>query len=155
MRSLLRWWPALPTAFILYFGGQSFLRKYPRATDLSGMSRTDSAPDTLVALAEAALGVSDSASTPSSSQAYANPFRPAIDRPPAGQTSQTAPAPPPRNYVLKGTVGSSVATIANNAGTKLIVKVGDAVDSAVVVSIEPNKVVLKDRGGKFDLHPEK
>jgi hypothetical protein len=52
-------------------------------------------------------------------------------------------------------VGRDVATIANHAGQKMIVKAGDRIDSAEVVSIEPNRVVLKDRAGKFELQTEK
>jgi hypothetical protein len=63
--------------------------------------------------------------------------------------------PPPRRFQLKGTVGTNVATITDGAGRKRIVKVGDAVDSAEVISIEPNKVILKDRAGKFELLPER
>jgi hypothetical protein len=65
------------------------------------------------------------------------------------------PPPPPRDYHLKGTVGRDVATIVADGGRKHIVKTGDRVDSAEVVSIEPNKVVLKDRAGRFELYLER
>jgi hypothetical protein len=48
-----------------------------------------------------------------------------------------------------------VATIANAAGQRVIVKAGDQIDSAEVISIEPNRVIMKDRAGRFELQTEK
>ena len=152
--NLLRWWPILPALLILYLGGASFVEKYPR-TSLRRADRSTGAGarDSLLAFIRAGdtEGKPDSAADPSD-----NPFR-AIHQPrPAGQSPAAPKAePPPRRYVLKGTVGSNVATITNNSGQKQIVKVGDSIDSAEVVSIEANKVVLKDRGGRFELLNEK
>ncbi|HKP97693.1 MAG TPA: hypothetical protein VJ385_18270 [Fibrobacteria bacterium] len=142
------WWPALPACLILYLGGASFLEKYPQATE----RRADrfagaGGPDSLLAFVR--KGTDPAASRDSA--AADNPFRP-IRAPLSESRGQAVKAePPPRRYVLKGTVGTNVATIANNSGLKQIVKVGDSIDSAEVVSIETNKVVLRDRGGKFEL----
>lgn len=156
---LRRWWPALPALIIAWFGGSSFVEKFPRPSEGNrGRAAAAKGPDSLLdgfrrKLAASAPAPGDSSARP----APENPFRPIrAPRPPESRPAggMTVP-PPPRNFVLKGTVGSDVATIANNAGQKLIVKVGDAVDSAVVLSIGPNKVVLKDRAGKFELLPER
>ncbi|MDB5105829.1 MAG: hypothetical protein JWP91_3518 [Fibrobacteres bacterium] len=151
---LLHWWPALPALLILYLGGSSFLEKYPRSQGRSAnLFARSGGPDSLLAFVrKGAAAVADTVPADPS----LNPFRPIHAPRPAGQ-SPTAPQaePPPRRYVLKGTVGSNVATITNNAGQKLIVKIGDRIDSAEVISIEANKVVLKDRAGRFELLNEK
>src|SRR4051812_18888174 len=157
-----RWWPTLPALLILYVGGSAFLHKYPwESAPRASRALGSRAPDSLVAFIRAGLRPDSVASRTSDSNqtvSRENPFR-AIHQPkPASELAAeiaNKPGPPPRKYVLKGTVGNNVATIANNAGQKLIVKIGDAVDSAVVVSIETNKVTLKDRAGKFDLLMEK
>ncbi len=151
---LLRWWPALPALLILYLGGSSFLEKYPRGSQRrADHASLAGAPDSLLAFIRSGpkSAGADTAVDPTD-----NPFR-AIRQPRPAGPSPTAPKvdPPPRRYVLKGTVGSNVATITNNSGQKIIVKVGDPIDSAEVVSIEANKVVLKDRGGRFELLNEK
>jgi hypothetical protein len=153
MRRLLDWWPALPAALILYLGLGSFIEKYPDFSDRRH-SRADFAggPDTLLALARAA-GTASEAATHSGTRD--NPFRTGAAIPGKGHGRRPPAPPPPRHYLLRGTVGSGVATIINAAGQKLILKVGDAVDSAVVISIAPNSVVLKDRGGTFELMTEK
>lgn len=152
---LLQWWPVAPALVILYLGGAGFLEKYPR----TAMRRSDHAtgsgtPDSLLAYVRSAARNADTGSAvPDPAD---NPFRPIHQPRPAGQ-SANAPKlePPPRRFVLRGTVGNNVATITNGAGQKQIVKVGDRIDSAEVVSIEANKVVLKDRGGKFELLNQK
>ncbi len=148
-----RWWPALPAALILYFGGANFLAKYPVAQERrSDRNFSAAGPDSLLAFARRAA-------QPESVHAAAsdNPFRPIHAPHSEGPVPGSAVKlePPPRHYVLKGTVGSNVATIANNAGQKMIVKAGDRIDSAEVISIGPNLVTLKDRAGKFDLQIEK
>lgn len=155
--SLLRWWPALPALTILWFGGVSFVGKYPRmAHGPKGRAATHQGSDSLLVGFRRELA-EDKASSAGDTLAAAarseNPFRPIRAPRPAGEPrpgGMSVP-PPPRNYHLKGTVGTNVATITNNSGQKLILKVGDPVDSATVVSIETNKVVLKDRAGKFEL----
>ncbi len=164
---LLRWWPALPAAAILYLGGTSFVEKYPRASERRAERQGGSAePDSLMAfigsgtalVAESPAGDSAEGTTAATAAAGAvgNPFRPIHQPRPAGRPgSHVKTEPPPRRFILKGTVGSNVATIANNSGQKQIVKVGDRIDSAEVVSIEANKVILKDRAGRFELLNEK
>jgi hypothetical protein len=147
--NLRRWWPALPALLILYFAGASFVGKYPRAAGKKADRHAGaSGPDTLLEYARNGFGPSRAGDSAASSE---NPFRPI--RAPHRDVQPQAPKapPPPRRYTLKGTVGTDVATVTNNAGVKRIVKVGDLIDSAEVVSIETNRVTLKDRGGKFDL----
>lgn len=148
-----RWWPALPAALILYLGGSDFIARYPHAQVRAAERLSGGGPDSLLAIARAFAA--DTVRT--SAAAADNPFRP-IHPPKAEGRPASAVVhiePPPRRYVLKGTVGRDVATIANNAGQKMIVKAGDRIDSAEVISIEPNHVILKDRAGKFDLQTEK
>ncbi len=144
------WWPAVPACLILYLGGSAVLEKYPRPSERRwDRSAGVGAPDSLLAYVRQTMRP---AAPPDTINASENPFRPIHAIHPQGQAGPAVKIdPPPRRYVLKGTVGTSVATIANNAGLKQIVKVGDAVDSAEVVSIETNKVVLRDRAGKFEL----
>ncbi|MDB5049720.1 MAG: hypothetical protein JWO30_2791 [Fibrobacteres bacterium] len=148
---LWHWWPALPAGLILYLGGASFLEKYPRIAERSADRFVGTGgPDSLLAYVRqgshpSAIPAADS-SDPSD-----NPFRPIRAPRAESQAHAVKLDPPPRHYVLKGTVGTNVATITNNAGLKQIVKVGDGIDSAEVVSIETNKVILKDRAGKFEL----
>ncbi len=155
MSSGLRaWWPALPAALILYLGGADFIDRYPRAKERPAERLFGGGPDSLLAFAR--VFATDTASASAGDQE--SPFRPihpSKAQPAHGAGPLVRIEPPPRRYVLKGTVGRDVATIANHLGQKLIVKAGDRIDSAEVVSIEPNRVVLKDRAGKFELQTEK
>jgi len=91
------------------------------------------------------------ADMPGTAPSFENPFRPIREPAAAIGSGAIRVEPPLRGFILRGTVGDQVATITNNAGQKQIVKTGERIDSAEVVSIEPNKVVLRDRAGKFDL----
>ncbi len=148
-------WPALPALAIAWFAGAAFVEKYPRRPE-GARSHAFAArgPDSLLVRFRRELA-EDSAAD--SIRAAANFFRPIrAPRPPAESRAGTMTVPPPpRNYQLNGTVGRDVATITNNSGRKLILKVGDVVDSAEVISIEPNKVVLRDRAGRFELQTGK
>lgn len=157
---LSRLLPALPALAILWYSGVSFLEKYPKSS--AGMrSRTEAThgPDSLLALfrqemSEETAAPADSASSPARQE---NPFRPVRPhRPRAEKVAGAMRLPPPaRDFHLKGTVGRKVATIVTDRGRKHIVKAGDKVDSAEIVSIEPNKVVLKDRAGRFEIYLER
>jgi hypothetical protein len=149
---LSKWWPALPACLILYLGGASFVEKYPRAPDRPASRFTGArGPDSLLAIARHDAAPDSSRTAPGD-----DPFRPIhAPRPAAPAAPVVKGDPPVRRYVLKGTVGADVATIVNNHGQRVIVKAGDVLDSAEVVSIEANKVTLKDRGGKFELIQEK
>ena len=78
-----------------------------------------------------------------------NPFRVASSK--KVRRRRAKRIPPPRNFSLRGTVGTTVATIKNGKGKTIIVSVGDQIDSAKVIQIHPNKVVLRDRSGKFTI----
>jgi hypothetical protein len=151
-RSLRGLWPALPALLILWLGGASFLEKYPRPAQ-GQRSHVDAAggPDTLMAMVRAEMAEADLAADSILSAEDASPFRPIRPPRPVARSGGMQVPPPQRNYHLKGTVGNRVATIVNLAGARMIVKVGERVDSAEVVSIEPNKVILKDRAGRFEL----
>lgn len=156
MEIIRRWWPALPALLIAWLGGESFLEKYPRRAEGPRRSASAQGPDSLLLVARRAEDA-ERAGADSARPHPENIFRPIrAHRPMAeGRPGGMTVPPPPRNYHLKGTVGTNVATITNHAGQRVIVKVGDPVDSAVVVSIEASKVVLKDRAGRFELQLEK
>jgi len=150
---LRRWWPALPAALILYWGGADFVDRYPQTQGRPAERLSRGAPDSLLAIARGfAADTAQATAAP-----VENPFRPIHAPKPKGPGGLAAVhlEPPPRKYVLKGTVGRDVATIANAAGQRVIVKAGDQIDSAEVISIEPNRVIMKDRAGKFELQTEK
>ncbi|MEO7426410.1 MAG: hypothetical protein ABI036_14575 [Fibrobacteria bacterium] len=149
MAALRQWWPALPALLILYLGGSAVLEKYPRAPgQRAEKASLGGAPDSLLAYARQSL---HAAQRPADTIVPADPFRSIHAPRPAGSSQAVKMEPPPRRFGLKGTVGTNVATLTNNAGQRQIVKVGDWIDSAEVVSIEANKVILKDRAGRFEL----
>lgn len=155
MELLRRWWPVLPALVIAWFGGSAFMEKYPRRAE-GARVRTASGhgQDSLLARFRRELDAGRLAAADSATRAAGieNPFRPIRPARPEGRRPGVMAAPPPpRGFQLKGTVGRNVATISDAGGRKQIVKVGDSIDSAVVVSIEANKVVLKDRAGRFEL----
>jgi hypothetical protein len=156
---ILHWWPIIPALLILFLGGKRFIHNYPRDLHTFQDSHSDiPASDSLLVFIRAEMK-KDSSATASppialdSITANKNPFRSPHSSAMAGKRLASGPKaiPPGRKYILKGTVGDQVATIEDPSGQKHIVKVGDRVDSAIVYSIESNKVVLKDRAGKFDL----
>lgn len=57
--------------------------------------------------------------------------------------------PPPRPWKATGRVGERAAVLTATDGRILVVKGGTQVDSAIVVSIGNDGVVLEDRGGRF------
>ena len=157
----MRLWPVLPAMAILYVGGTSFVEKYPRAAERRvGAARRHRSTGFPAGLHPIGIDGCDLRGFRGKRGCKpvpgGNPFRPLHPPRPAAQSGSYVKADPPaRGFVLKGTVGNNVATIANNSGQKQIVKVGDRIDSAEVVSIEANKVVLKDRGGRFELLNDK
>ena len=144
-----RWWPALPAALILYWVGSDFIARYPQEQARSGATPDPSAARIPCSPSPASFRGRHGQSFPTAPPE--NPFRPIHAAKAEGHANAVAihVEPPPRNYVLKGTVGRDVATITNRAGQKMIVKACDTIDSAEVISIEPNHVVLKDRAGKL------
>lgn len=150
MEVLRRLWPVLPALAIAWFAGASFVEKYPRRIEGPRRGATASGPDTLMAQFRQELAEDSLAAAPArQSDNFFRPIRP--PRPVADGRPAMAMPPPPRRFLLNGTVGRSVATITDNSGRKRIVKVGDVMDSSEVLSIEPNKVILKDRSGRFEL----
>lgn len=57
--------------------------------------------------------------------------------------------PPPRPWKATGRVGERAAVLSNPDGRVLVVASGARVDSASVVSIGTDGVVLEDRAGRF------
>ncbi len=159
---LLRSWPILPAILILYFGVAYFFRHFPKLSHRIIDTQSElHAPDSLLAFIQSERhfdSLIDTSSSPAQDTLATtkSPFRSPRDLVSAIKPSHTLSkgVPPIRKYVLKGTVGNQVATIQDPTGQKHIVKVGEQLDSATVVSIESNKVVLKDRAGKFELQQE-
>ena len=107
---LRRLWPALPAALILYWVGSDFIERYPREQARAAERLSSGGPDSLLAIARAFAADTGRPSLASPD----NPFRPIHAPKPQGQAAASAIhiEPPPRKYVLKGTVGRDVATIA-------------------------------------------
>ncbi len=148
-------WTLLPAAAILYFGIQHFLEKLPPASARSAVRGPVSEnSDTL--LLRFAREFRNHGDTAGQFAPMDNPFH-GVRLPPAPGTSaaKPKPEPPQRKLVLKGTVGSEVATITGRTGISRIVRIGDDIDSATVISISANRVTLKDRAGKFELTADK
>jgi hypothetical protein len=55
------------------------------------------------------------------------------------------------SLILKGTVGNQAATLINARGEKSILRVGESVDSVLVLRIQPGKVTLRDSHGIFEI----
>jgi hypothetical protein len=161
-RSLWHWWPLAPALLVLYLGMNSFMEKYPQQEQRSLKSNSPLfAPDSMLILIRQAktmdsLNQNQALKSKDSVLDIRSPFRPVRNPSQVANRGAVGPKidPPWRNYVLKGTVGNSVATIMDRNGKKIIVKVGEIVDSATVMAIESNRVILKDRAGKFELLQE-
>ncbi len=79
-----------------------------------------------------------------------SPFgRPNPPRPKPRLSANAKPTWMRPNYVLKGTVGDQAATLVNSRGEKFILRVGESVDSARLLSIQPGRVTLRDAHGTF------
>ncbi len=61
---------------------------------------------------------------------------------------------PSRRFKMKGSAGSATAILLNHQGQSVFVNVGDRIDSALVIKVTPTLVVLKDRGGTFEVEME-
>lgn len=154
MNHLKKWWPALGSIWLAYLFMLALKSSFPHAEIGSQKNSINSS------------GIDSVLTSVQKSQNNRNQDSIGIGRSPFmdyhsfGNTTihiNHAPPlpPPPRHYVLKGTIGDKVATITNNAGRKSIVKVGDKIDSAFVMTIAPNRVELKDRAGTFEILLEK
>jgi hypothetical protein len=162
MQRIWHWWPVLPACIILYLGAVSFMEKLPKDSyssleKASSQGTTDSVLEFIqTEHNKSSMQSPSSDSVTDSDPTGKNPFRSARGPSTAGERVHPGikTDPPWRKYVLKGTVGNQVATIADRNGRKLILKVGDQVDSATVESIETNRVILKDRAGKFEILQE-
>lgn len=161
-RSLWHWWPLAPALVVLYLGMNSFMEKYPQQAQRSLKANSHLyAPDSMLILIRQAksrdsLNRNQALKATDSLQEIRSPFRPVRNPSQVANRGTVGPKidPPWRNYILKGTVGNSVATIIDRNEKKIIVKVGELVDSATVMAIESNRVILKDRAGKFELLQE-
>jgi hypothetical protein len=143
------WIPgAAVAAAVVYF--------YPSSTPLPDLwtvpasSRDVRTDSTLPAIAilqqDTAQAPVDSASVPP--DPFGLPLEPASAKPTAIGSLEP---PPPRPWSATGRVGQRAAVLTATDGRILVVSDGSRVDSAVVVSIGTDGVVLEDRGGRFVL----
>jgi hypothetical protein len=149
MNHLKKWWPALLAIWMVYICANVLTKNYPHLSKPIGKNAQD------------VMGIDSVLTAIKNNQVDKSMDSLQIGRDPFGNgrhfanvvsvTHAPSAPPPPRHYILKGTIGDKVATITNNAGRKNIVKVGDKIDSAFVLSIAPNRVELKDRAGTFEL----
>lgn len=100
------------------------------------------------------VAILDTSAAPADSSApYRNPFAPhrstASQAPSAPRLAPPAAALPARPWRVTGLVGTRAAVLAGGDGSSRVVSPGERVDSARVVSIDRDGVVLEDRGGKF------
>ncbi len=105
-----------------------------------------------IELVFAQLPQNDSTFVPDTAAPPPDPFRlssAALANRPSNQTPMLPP--PPRLWSSTGRVGQRAAVLTASDGRILVVSDGSQVDSAVVVSIGSDGVVLEDRGGRFVL----
>lgn len=149
------WIPGLAAAvavFALFPTDSKLSDKWSKALEIHAAS--GSAPDSTTPLDSSLLSGSfeptdDTLAIP------ADPF--GLPPAPAATPRRTGSAPigvqpPPRPWRATGRVGERAAVLTSNDGRILVVKSGSSVDSATVVSIGNDGVVLEDRGGRFILH---
>ncbi len=158
MNLFKKWWPALGAFILSIYAVNALYIQLPHGAEMQKQkTKGEISADELVDLALASLKEKSSTRIDSDSGAgNNNPFQEIhIAEKPANYVHTPAAPPPPRHYVLKGTVGNNVASITNNSGQKKILREGNVIDSAQVISISPNRVILKDRAGTFELSLEK
>jgi hypothetical protein len=83
---------------------------------------------------------------PQSPFRLASPPRPTYKNPSLPTVTWTRPT-----VILKGTVGTQAATLISPQGEKKILRVGEYMDSILVVRIQPGRVTLRDSHGTFDI----
>ncbi len=158
MKKLLRMgWPIVAAAFILYSAWEDLQRKIPGslAPQQNRTQNSGTYDSLLYRIAQVRMPLSGDRVDTATANPIRNPFRyPNATGTTSIRSSRPPQPPPPRGYVLHGTVGQHVATISDNAGVKRIVSVGDKLDSAVVEAIEGETVILRDRAGRFELGRE-
>ncbi len=94
----------------------------------------------------------DSAPANTETKTPPDPFYGQRSKPVSKEALYRPPAPPPRRlYVLRGTVGDRVATLLDSVGAKHIVRKGEKIGSATLITIEGDRVRLRDAAGSFEL----
>lgn len=129
--------------------------------DLSGIWRRAWNAGSVDAAARPSPGAStagdriDTTTLPDDTAPVPDPFRSAPAPPPrdpAPVRTDLGVPPPPRLWHATGRVGERAAVLGHPDGRVLVVVCGTRVDSAAVVSIGADGVVLEDRVGRFVLH---
>ncbi|MFC1584986.1 hypothetical protein ACFL5V_05520 [Fibrobacterota bacterium] len=131
----------------------SFIQKYPSRSSAEFMTKEAAHEETaLLNSLEKLRNRRTAAERDTALYDSGNPFRVyrAVKRRKTVAKSKT-PAPG-RGFKLKGINNEKTAILINNSGLSMVVETGDKIDSAEVISIGPDKVTLKDRGGTFEIH---
>lgn len=147
MRTWILGLSAAAAVFLLFPTRGSVPQRWATAAAKTGATSTDSviriddlaAPDTSFAEFDSSTRATDP---------FGLPPIAASSRP---STIGPAIPPPPRPWTATGRVGQRAAVLTAFDGRILVVSDGSRVDSAVVVSIGTDGVVLEDRGGRFVL----
>lgn len=151
-----RWIPGLASVVAVAF---LFPSEQPLSTTWSSLIQrspgNEARTDSVKRVDPAFLDLSISAPESDSMVAPNDPFGlpPEVPNPPSrapGPVVSDAP-PPPRVWHATGRVGERAAVLTSMDGRILVVSGGSRVDSATVVSIGNDGVILEDRAGRFNL----
>jgi len=153
IKYLSKQWYVLASVILIYWISGSFISKYP--------SPVDEVPQTVKTIKEdestlnTIQGIKDKRSLLDADSTFSDqedPFRSSkAKKRIKARKRKKAYSTPARNYKLRGINNSKTAILINSAGRSVFVQVGDQIDSAEVVGITSDKVILKDRGGKFEI----
>ena len=142
---------AVAAVFALYPSDKPLSETWSRALEIhasSGSTSDSATPLDSSLLAGSFAPPADSLAIPA--DPFGLPPGP-VATPRRGTSSRTDAHPPPRPWRATGRVGELAAVLTSNDGRILVVKSGSSVDSATVVSIGNDGVVLEDRAGRFVL----
>lgn len=147
MRSWILGLAAAVAVFVLFPTENSIPGRWAAATSTTAEIRTDSVT-TFDDLAALDTSFAELDSTSRATDPFGLPPASAASKPTS--IGPAVPAPP-RPWTATGRVGQRAAVLTATDGRILVVSDGSRVDSALVVSIGPDGVVLEDRGGRFVL----
>lgn len=151
-----RWFPGLASAAIVIF---LFPNEKPISVTWAGLmdlaNGSPTATDSVKIVDPEVLDAPAMAGGPDTLGIPADPFglppEPANPSPRSNGPSTFGAPPPPRIWRATGRVGERAAVLTALDGRILVVSDGSSVDSATVVSIGNDGVVLEDRAGRFNL----
>ena len=153
IRYVLNRWYIPISVMLAYWIAASFIVKYPAGMGgIAGKARSFQAEESILKTIEAIKKKRNKLGLDSSLSLGGDPFRSVKSTPYRRVKGGRKTIAPVRKYKLMGITNDKTAILVNNAGYNVIVEVGDAIDSAIVVSITSNKVILRDQGGTFEIN---